>query len=1038
MKKIFTTTKCRTQPSLGLFVFLLGVLFSFNSIGQSTITVGTGTSTDERSPIYSYYGYSFSQTIYLQSEVMASGGSAGVIDKIRLELNSGNVSANADQWTVFIGHTNKTEFTSNSDWENYSNLTQVFSGTVTNPASGNWLEITFSTPFNYNGLDNLIIAVDENASGYANGGDRCYWRKTDMSNRSLFTYNDWSNPDPQNPPSGTRLGFFPNIQFDITPFTPCAATPILGNTIAAADTVCYGTATDLSLQNDYSTTAGIDYQWQIDTGMGWQNLVGDTLPVYATNDLYINSEFRCFAVCTATNAADTSAPTMVYSLLPDSVSVSPDSYAYCSGSSVNLTAVTSGNNGTFSWSPSNGLSATTGATVAANPTNPRTYTVIATDSNGCQTQASAFVTSIEDVTADIVATPSVACSPGSPVVIEVSNYPTTVSGGGNWEYQWKDQDGIVVSPWSPVGTNYTFTPTNAAVYEYQVELRSTACLTDTVQNEIKVPITIGFGADVTAIHVNCNNPLGLFDLSDIFGTGSIDTTLFIDFGAGTNPAVTYFGDAFLDGNLAAATPSATGKSGGIIIDPQGSAPTIGNAFNVQFDLTVDQPINNYGTGGADGISYSFADDVSSTSNGYQNGTGSKLRLCFDAADNSNQSGNVTGIYLVYGWGSTNAFGPNSNEVLAYENNTALWKGQQDVPVTIDVDNNGLVNVTVGGVAIFQDIQLPASYLTEDISTWKHAITAATGGDAERHAISNFLLSKESLHYAITSGNGTTPPTTWQTTTQFSGLLPGDYHIWIGNPSDLSCYTDLGLFEINNNFPAIDLGGDTIICENASITLDAGAGMASYLWSSNNDTLQTLTVNAEGVYSVSVTDTLGCSAVGTIEVSFADSVKADDLFTSVAGYDVSMIVINGENVGSIDWYLGDNTSITDGGSMINHTYNDTGMFEVMVVLHDVYGCNTDTLLKTVHVTTPLSVGNLKANEFKMYPNPASTQLNVILNNPNVESVQVFNVNGQLVYQQNATATQQLSVDVSSWNNGLYLLNLNYTDGSKKVERLIINH
>ena len=47
-------------------------------------------------------------------------------------------------------------------------LTEVFAGDVSIyvPSPNNWMEIPLTTSFNYNNIDNLIIAVDENSPGY--------------------------------------------------------------------------------------------------------------------------------------------------------------------------------------------------------------------------------------------------------------------------------------------------------------------------------------------------------------------------------------------------------------------------------------------------------------------------------------------------------------------------------------------------------------------------------------------------------------------------------------------------------------------------------------------------------------------------------------------------------------------------------------------------------------------------------------------------------------------------------------------------------
>ncbi|MCF8298320.1 MAG: T9SS type A sorting domain-containing protein [Saprospiraceae bacterium] len=76
-----------------------------------------------------------------------------------------------------------------------------------------------------------------------------------------------------------------------------------------------------------------------------------------------------------------------------------------------------------------------------------------------------------------------------------------------------------------------------------------------------------------------------------------------------------------------------------------------------------------------------------------------------------------------------------------------------------------------------------------------------------------------------------------------------------------------------NTPNIDLGADTIICQNSSITLNAGSGFGSYLWSTS-DTTQFLTINAStytpGSYDFYVTgiDNNGCYASDTIKIAIS--------------------------------------------------------------------------------------------------------------------------------------------------------------------------
>jgi len=109
--------------------------------------------------------------------------------------------------------------------------------------------------------------------------------------------------------------------------------------------------------------------------------------------------------------------------------------------------------------------------------------------------------------------------------------------------------------------------------------------------------------------------------------------------------------------------------------------------------------------------------------------------------------------------------------------------------------------------------------------------------------------------------------------QFVYENEGDYSI-NGLPADnytLSVTDDNGCiqvitFEIIPELQQLDLGDDIELCfYDLPITLDAGEGMVSYLWSTSNNT-QTIVVNAGGVYQVTVTDMNNCTASDEITIT----------------------------------------------------------------------------------------------------------------------------------------------------------------------------
>jgi hypothetical protein len=72
-------------------------------------------------------------------------------------------------------------------------------------------------------------------------------------------------------------------------------------------------------------------------------------------------------------------------------------------------------------------------------------------------------------------------------------------------------------------------------------------------------------------------------------------------------------------------------------------------------------------------------------------------------------------------------------------------------------------------------------------------------------------------------------------------------------------------------PTVFLGNDTTIALPNTITLDAGAGFTSYLWSTGATT-QTIVVNISSNYIVTVTDANGCEGTDAIAVSVLTSIN----------------------------------------------------------------------------------------------------------------------------------------------------------------------
>ncbi len=72
-------------------------------------------------------------------------------------------------------------------------------------------------------------------------------------------------------------------------------------------------------------------------------------------------------------------------------------------------------------------------------------------------------------------------------------------------------------------------------------------------------------------------------------------------------------------------------------------------------------------------------------------------------------------------------------------------------------------------------------------------------------------------------------------------------------------------------PFLFIGNDSSSCNGSGIIFDAGNLFANYLWSDNSST-STFSTTGAGIYSVTVTDFIGCKASDTVIVSYSDCME----------------------------------------------------------------------------------------------------------------------------------------------------------------------
>lgn len=223
-------------------VVLFTTLFVLPILGFSnTVQVGSGTANSTNMPVNGGSVYNYSQQIQLQSQINQSG----TISKIRLLFFDGSAASitNNKDWVIYMGHSARTSFSSTTDWVPIDSLTQVFAGDISSAfpmISNNWIEISLTTPFTYNNVDNLIIAVDENSSG---SGIMTWGSYTGAAYTMLLARGS-TDIDPSAPTAANVRGaelnrlqlVFPNTA---APLAPSCIYPLNNGWALAGDRICW-------------------------------------------------------------------------------------------------------------------------------------------------------------------------------------------------------------------------------------------------------------------------------------------------------------------------------------------------------------------------------------------------------------------------------------------------------------------------------------------------------------------------------------------------------------------------------------------------------------------------------------------------------------------------------------------------------------------------------------------------------------------------------------------------------------------------------
>ncbi len=193
---------------------------------------------------------------------------------------------------------------------------------------------------------------------------------------------------------------------------------------------------------------------------------------------------------------------------------------------------------------------------------------------------------------------------------------------------------------------------------------------------------------------------------------------------------------------------------------------------------------------------------------------------------------------------------------------------------------------------------------------------------------------------------------------------------------------------------------------------SGTSSSNSISLSLGDSSGTLSVTADNVCGSSPASNLTITIIDTVIADFSYLINGGQLnFTSTASL-----------ADSWTWDFGDNNSSSSENP--SHSYSSTGNYTVQLIASNSCGySDTTSQLISVQLTNIVPITTVWS-DIQLYPNPATTQLNIDKIPSDwvgAETIEISDILGRVVLRSQVSAVKQ-AIDISRLNNGIYTLTL----------------
>ncbi len=323
-------------------------------------------------------------------------------------------------------------------------------------------------------------------------------------------------------------------------------------------------------------------------------------------------------------------------------------------------------------------------------------------------------------------------------------------------------------------------------------------------------------------------------------------------------------------------------------------------------------------------------------------------------------------------------------------------GTPNVGATISATQGGTYTVTVTNAA-------------GCTASATHLLTALPAAPTPTISVISPLCTIGNAQLSATAGYTNYLWNNAQTTQNITTTTAGVYSVTATNTAGCTATTSISI-TTNTNPSAPTITGNTLICGNNFNTLDAGVGFATYNWSNTQNTQQ-IAVTTAGIYTVTVTNTAGCTTTAT------SSITAGATPTAPVISQTAPLCSNS------------NTSISAAGTYNSYLWNTNATTATIAIATGNAGVYTVTVSNAAGCT---NTATYNIQQFAAPTTPVLVQQDSLCGNSN--GTLAANGTGYTAYLWNNTAT---TPNISITTAGTYTVTVTNASGCQITNSLVVS-